>query len=291
MAQSQTVQLVVPYTAGGVNDRVARVLEKTLSKRLSYNFVVDYQVGAGGIIAANAVAKNQTKDTILLVHSASIVTNTINPQSTYNLFQDFTPVAKLGSVPMVLIANKQSSITTVKHLKQLGRPIFYATAGTGTASHVAGELLRQNLNKELYPVFYKGESAAFNDVLSNNVPIMFVSAGTAMPYLNSLHISILGVSGSHRSNKLPNVPTLTEQGIQGFDRSPNWIVVLANSKADPATVTNIKRALEDSFVDREDIELYNTAGIDLDRQPLLNITQFLKQEVERTQKLQIRFEK
>jgi tripartite-type tricarboxylate transporter receptor subunit TctC len=288
LSHSQTVQLIVPFTAGGVNDRVTRVLEKTLAKRLPYNFVVEYQTGAGGIIAANAVAKNNSKDTVLLVHSAAIATNTFNPNATYNLFQDFVPVARLGAVPMVLVANRQSTVSSVKQLKHINTPILYGSAGTGTASHVAGELLQQQINQDLTPVFYKGESAAFNDILSNSVPMMFVSVSTVASYATSPHVSILAVTGTARNAKIPSVPTFAEQGVKGFERSPNWLVIVANPSSDPVIIARIKTALSDSVLDNSDIELYTRAGVEINRYPAAYVTEFLTEEVDRMQKLQAR---
>jgi tripartite-type tricarboxylate transporter receptor subunit TctC len=251
---------------------------------------VEYQVGAGGIIAANNVAKNYSKDTVLLIHSAAIATNTFNPNSTYNLFRDFVPVAKLGAVPMVLVANQQSRITATKQLKQLNSQLLYGAAGTGTASHVAGEILRQQLNKDLAPVFYKGESAAFNDILTNNVPVMFISASTVASYATSQQVSMLAVTGTVRNPKLPNVPTFAEHGIPGFDRSPNWLVIVANPGADPDIISKVKAALGESVVDHQDVELYNRAGIEINRHPASQVLEFLTEEVARMQKLQHRIQ-
>jgi tripartite-type tricarboxylate transporter receptor subunit TctC len=286
LSHSQTVQLIVPFTAGGVNDRVTRVLERTLSKRLPYNFVVEYQTGAGGIIAANNLAKNQSKDTMLLIHSSAIATNTFNPNATYNLFQDFVPVARLGSVPMVLVANKQSTVSSVKQLRQSNTPLFYAAGGVGTAMHVAGELLKNAIDKDLIPVFYKGESNALANVLSNNVPMMFVSAGVVTGYTSSTQIAIIAIAGTHRNPALPDVPTFAEQGVRGFDRSPNWIVIMANPGADPAVVTKIKNALADSFNTPQDQEAYRRAGIELNLQPITNVREFLLEEVEKIRPFQ-----
>ena len=278
---SQTVKLVVPFSAGGIVDRAARSIEKTLANRLPYNFNVEYQLGAAGIIAANNVAKNYSKETVLLLHSSAIATNTFNPNSTYDLIKDFVPVAKLGSVPMVLIFNRQTGITNVKQLRQTNVPMFYATSGPGSASHVAGELLENAVGKDLTPVFYKGESAAFNDILSNSVTMMFVSASVITSYTNSSQLYITAITGTHRNPALPDVPTFVEQGIRNFDRSPNWIVVMANPGADLAVVTKIKNTLADSFNTPQDQEVYRRAGIELNPQPITNVREFLLEEVEK----------
>lgn len=283
---SQTVKLVVPFSAGGIVDRVARAIEKTLANRLPYNINVEYQPGAAGIIAANNIAKNHSKETVLLLHSSAIATNTFNPNSTYDLVKDFVPVAKLGSVPTVLVINRQTGISDIKKLKQSNSPIFYAATGLGSTGHVAGELLKNAIEKDLIPVFYKGESNALADVLSNIVPMMFVSAGVVTGYTSSTQIAIIATAGTQRHTAFPDVPTFIEQGIRGFERSPNWIVVLANPGADRAVVTKIKNALVDSFNTPQDQEVYRRAGIELDPQPITNVREFLLEEVEKIRPFQ-----
>lgn len=283
---AQTVTIIVPYTAGGAADVAARTLEKTLSKRLSYNFVVEYQIGAGGIIAANNVAKNHNKENVLLLHSSAIATNSFNPNSTYNLLQDFIPVAKLGSVPMVLVSSNNSNLYSVKQLRSLKESSFYGSGGVGTAGHVAGEILQQQINQNLLPVFYKGELTALNDVLTNIIPMMFVSISTATNYAKSNQIKLLAVTGTQRSKKIPTVPTFAEQGIKNFERSPSWFVVLANPGADVEVIRKIKAAVIDSFNNAQDIDLYDRAGVELNSQPVAAVLEFLAEEIEKIRPFQ-----
>jgi len=281
MAQAQTVLLIVPYTPGGVTDRSARVIEKTLADKLPYNFIVEYQLGAGGIIAANNVAKNNHKETVLLVHSSAVVANTFNPAATYDLFRDFVSVAKIGTVPMVLVLNRLSGIASIQQLKQFNSPMFYATAGTGTAMHIAGELLQLKINKNIIPVAYKGESAAFNDVLSNSITMMFVSTSIVTGYVNSPLVSMIAITGTERNVDFTTVPTFAEQGIRGFERSPNWIVVLANPGADRTVISQIKATLSDSVKNTRDRVLYHRAGVEIDHAPIVGVQEFLAEEIEK----------
>jgi len=283
--QAQNVRLIVPYVAGGVTDRSARVIEKTLTRKLPYSFTIEYQTGASGIIAANTVAKNSTKETVLLIHSSSIVTNTLDPNSAYDLLNDFVPVALVGSVPMVLVTNRQSGIVNLKQLKHTNLPLFYATAGPGTALHVAGQRLQQSFNIDITPVPYRGESAAFNDILSNNVTMMFASLSMLSGYTNSPQISMIAITGTQRNADLPNVPTFGERGVQGLDRSPNWLVLLANRGADSTVVSRIRSALEESFNDPQDQALYLRAGVEINRKPTTNVQEFLTEEIKKVNPL------
>ena len=287
---SQTVKLVVPFSAGGMADRAARGIEKTLANRLPYNFNVEYQLGAAGLIAANNVANNHSRETVLLLHSSAIATNAFNSYSTYDLAKDFVPVAKLGSVPMVLIFNRQTGIASIKQLRQTNVPMFYATSGPGSASHVAGELLENSVSKNLTPVFYKGESAAFNDILSNSVTMMFLSASIVTSYTNSSQFYMTAITGTHRNPKLPDVPTFAEQGIRNFDRSPNWIVVLANPGADLAIVARIRTALAASFKSQQDQEVYHRVGLEPNSYLTTNVREFLMEEVERIRPFQTKLQ-
>lgn len=282
---AETVRLVVPFTAGGIVDRSARALEKTLSARLPLNFLIEYQLGAGGVIASNMVAKNTSKETVLLLHSSSIVTNSTDPNSAYDLFKDFVPVALVGSVPMVLVTNRQSNIANLQQLKHTNLPLFYGTSGQGSASHVAGERLQQNINKNLTPVPYKGESAAFNDILSNNVTMMFVSSSVLAGYANSTQISMIAITGIQRNTDLPAIPTFVEQGVRGFEYSPNWLVLMANRNADSTVVSKIKSAIEESFKDPQDQPLYLRAGIEINRKPTTNVQEFLTEEIKKVKPL------
>jgi tripartite-type tricarboxylate transporter receptor subunit TctC len=287
---AQTVKLVVPFSAGGIVDRAARGIEKTLTNKLPYNFAVEYQLGAAGIIAANNVAKNHSKETVLLVHSSAIATNTFNPNSTYDLVKDFVPIAKLGSVPMVLVFNRQTGIASIKQLRQTNVPMFYATSGPGSASHVAGELLENAVSKDLTPVFYKGESAAFNDILSSNVTMMFMSASVVTSYINSSQLYMTAITGTQRNPALPDVPTFFEQGIRNFDRSPNWIVVLSNPGADPIIIAKIKNALAESFANTQDQGVYRRVGLEPNSYLTTNVREFLMEEVERIRPFQTKLQ-
>lgn len=288
---AQNIKLVVPFAAGGVADRVARLLEKTLMSRVPYTIQIEYRTGAGGIIASNSVAKHTGRDTVLLLHSASIATNSFNPNSSYDLLQDFLPVAKLGSVPYVLVANQQRGINYVRDIRTLPAPTFYAAGGPGSANHVAGELLAQTLNKELLPVWYKGESPAFSDVLNNTVPMMFVSTSVVAGYVQSTQIVFLAITGTQRNTELPSVPTFAEQGIRGLERSTNWLVLLANSTADQNIIKQIQNAIAESFVDLQIQEIYRRAGVEPDSAPIGRVKEFLSEEINKIRPFRSRLEK
>lgn len=275
---AETVRLVVPFAPGGYGDKVARMLDKTLSSRLPYSFKVEYQPGAAGLIASNNIAKITGRETVLLIHGTTIIIGTFNSAATYNLDNDLQPVANLGSVPLVLVTHRDSGIRNIQQLKQTKLPLFYATSGTGGANHLAGELLNNKLNGNFTHVPYKGESPAFTDILSNNVTMMFASLALAQGHVDNPQLIMLGITGIRRHDALPNVPTLTELGISGFERSPSWSVVLANPGADSHILSRIKSAIDQSFV--QDHVLW-TSLLEPESKPTVGVADFLRDEKEK----------
>lgn len=286
VAHAELVKIVVPFAPGGAADLTARSLERVLTRRLpEHNFVVEYQAGAGGVIGANAVAKNKNKETVLMIHSLALIINSTNNNATYNLFQDFIPVATLGSLHLVLVTHKKSNTNTMSKLTSSKSPVFFGSSGVGTATHVAGELFGKQAKLDVVHVPYKGEGAALTDILSNNLNILFTGVGVIQSHSNSDVLQILAVSGTRRQPSLPGVPTLAEQGIQGFESSPNWLVLLANSTADAKILSLIQDAIAESLKNPEDADSFAKSGVDIERKNLFNTQQFLITEQQKIQKM------
>jgi len=276
MAQAETIKIVVPFAPGGVTDQSARVLAQALTANTSNTYVVEYHVGAGGAVGANHVAKNRGSETVLMIQSLAVVVNSLSADATYSL-ADFEPVATLGTVQMALITNPKSTVNTLSKLLSTREPVFFGSSGNGAANHFAGELFGIKTGVNMVHVPYKGEAPALTDIIGNNVNVMF----TTLTVAKNQPVSILAVTGSRRSRDLPQVPTLQEKGVPGFEVSPNWVVLLANSTADPRTLSMIKSALGRALQDEPD--MFSRAGLDTDRQQLYNTQQFMNSERQRVQ--------
>jgi len=277
-AQAETIRIVVPFAPGGAADQAARVLERALTTHTQNTYVVEYRAGAGGAIGANYVAKSRGSDTVLLIHSLAVVVNSLQADSAYSL-TEFEPVATLGTVQLALITNPKSAVNTMPKLLATRDPVFFGSSGPGAATHIAGELFGINTAVNMTHVPYRGEAAALTDILGNNITVLFTGVGVA----RDQPVTVLAVTGTRRSREFPQVPTLQEQGVRGFETSPNWLVLLANPTADQRTLAVIRTALGRAL--QEDSDLFARIGVDTDRQQLYNTQQFMNAERQRVQKI------
>ena len=276
VAQAETIRIVVPFAPGGAADQAARVVERALTTHTQNTYVIEYRAGAGGAIGANYVAKSRGSETVLLIHSLALVVNSLQPDSGYSLVE-FEPVATLGTVQLALITNPRSTVNTMSKLLAQRDPVFFGSSGNGAATHIAGELFGINTGVPMTHVPYRGEAAALTDILGNNITVMFTAVGVA----KDQPVTVLAVTGTRRNREFPQVPTLQEQGVRGFEVSPNWLVLLANPTADQRTLAVIRTALGRALA--EDPELFVRIGIDTDRQQLYNTQHFINSERQRVQ--------
>jgi len=279
VCMAQPTKIVVPFTAGGMADSVARIIEKSLSESLNRDFVVEYKTGAGGTIAARSVARSQTKETVLMVHSSAFVINSLSRDAEYNVLSDFEPVMLIGHVPMVAVVAPQSEFVTISNIKNTQRNLTIANGGMGTAGHAISEIFSKQLQTTVTHVPYRGETGAVADVISGSVDLAFVSANTVIGIKDK--IRIMAVTGAQRNANLPGVPTFGELGITDLARSVNWIVLVANVTADPALLSQVKSSLSN-----QNNQLKFTAlGLEIGS---VEVVDFLKQEINKFDALQLK---
>jgi len=228
---NRAVTLLVPYPPGGSADILARIVGSELSKRLGQPVVIDNRGGAGTAIGAKAVAGARPDGYTLLLGTVS--SQAINPamnKVAYDPAKDFTAVSPLASIPFVLVANPTLKIDSVAGLiaraKEQPDGLSYASAGPGTSNHLAGELLASEARIRLLHVPYKGSAPALNDVMAGVVPLMFDLQATTLPYLKSGKLKALAVTSRMRSSLLPEVPTMIESGLTGYEVAA-WFGVFA----------------------------------------------------------------
>ncbi|MBO9688581.1 MAG: tripartite tricarboxylate transporter substrate binding protein [Mitsuaria chitosanitabida] len=224
---SQTVKIVVPFAPGGTSDVIAREIAMRLQLSLKQTFVVDNKAGAGGVLGADSVAKSAPDGNTILL--GTIATHAINPallpKMPYKADKDFAPVILLGKISNVLLIGPGSQAKTVKDIVAAAKAkpgdITFASAGQGTSQHLSGEVFRLMTGAGLTHVPYKGSAPAIQDVMGGQVPMSFETVTVALPQIKAGKVKALAVTSAKRSAQLPDVPTLAESGVPGFDVS-SW---------------------------------------------------------------------
>jgi tripartite-type tricarboxylate transporter receptor subunit TctC len=233
-AASRPITLVVPYPPGGSADILARAIGQKLGERLKQTVIVDNKPGAGTAIGSRFVAEAAPDGHTLLLGTVS--SHAINPAMTkvgYDPIRDFAVVAPLVSIPFVLVTRADSPYQKLADViaaaKQKPQTLGYASAGPGTSNHLAGEMFASATGTQLMHVPYRGSAPALADVMAGHVPLMFDLQATAAPNIRQGKLRALGVSALERSALLPDVPTMAESGLPGFEVSA-WFALLAPAK-------------------------------------------------------------
>jgi tripartite-type tricarboxylate transporter receptor subunit TctC len=254
VAQTETkwptkpVKWIVPFPPGGAMDVIARTLGDRVAKDLGQPFVIENRPGAGGNIGADYVAKQPADGHTIMITSIGMATNkALYAKLSYDPVKDFAPVSLLAVVPNVLVVNPaRSTDKSVKdvlaHARRDPGKLSYASAGNGTSIHLAGEVFASMAKLQLLHIPYKGSGPAVTDMLGGQVDLMFDSITSARPHIQSGKLKALGVTSARRSSALPDVPTIAEAGIPGYEVSP-WFAVFAPAGTPADVVTKLNKAL------------------------------------------------
>jgi len=253
---TKSVRMIVPFAAGGPADVYARQLAQHLSESLKQSFVVEDQPGAGSIIGTNAVIHSAPDGYTLLVMSNTHTTNeSLVPNKPFALMRDFVPVAPVNYSDLVMVVHPSVPAKTLKEFIALAKSkpgsLNYASSGTGTPYHMAGELFKSMSGTNIQHVPYRGSSGARNDVLGGQVQMMFDAITTMAPNVQAGQVRALGTTGDKRSTVLPDVPTIAEAGVPGYEATI-WIGIMA-PKGTPQPIVDKLNAEIRKAISRQDL--------------------------------------
>ena len=246
-------------------DAIARILGEKAAKTLGQPFVIENRAGAGGNIGADLVAKSAPDGHTIMITSIGMATNKpLYGKLSYDPVKDFAPVSLLAVVPNVLVTNQtQPQVKTVEDVIAAARAnpgkLTYASAGNGTSIHLAGELFTALTKTDMLHIPYKGSGPAVADLLGGQVNYMFDSITSARPHLQSGKLRALAVTTAKRSSTLPNVPTMAEAGVPGYDVSP-WFAVFAPAGTPKAVVGKLNAALIEAMKQPEVVSRFESIG-------------------------------
>ncbi len=251
----RSVRIVVPFSAGGATDVVARAIAQNLTEYWSQSVVVENRAGAGGNIGAEVVAKAPPDGYTILMTSGSIVT--VNPhmykQLPFDAAKDFVPVTNVASGPQVVAVHPDVPAKTVKELIALAKSnpgkLNFGSAGIGTQTHMAAENFVNAAGLQATHVPYKGESAALADLAAGSIQFVVTNLAAAVPFVNNGRIRALAVTSKSRAALMPDLPTVAESGLPGFENS-GWFGFMLPAGTPQAVVDKVyrdtRRALEDT---------------------------------------------
>lgn len=287
---SKPIRWVVPFPPGGAMDAIARTLGEKAGKTLGQPFVIENKPGAGGNIGADFVAKQPGDGYTLMITSIGMATNKpLYGKLSYDPIKDFAPVSLLAVVPNVLVTNAtQPDVKTAKDVIAAARKtpgkLTYASAGNGTSIHLAGEVFTSLAQVDMLHVPYKGSGPAVSDLLGGQVNYMFDSITSARPHIESGKLRALGLTTAKRSKTLPNVPTLAEAGLPGYEVSP-WFAVFMPAATPKDIVAKVNSALLEAMKDPDVVKRFETIGAEPVGSTPEEMAQHLARESERWTKL------
>lgn len=245
---SKPITLVVPHSAGGTSDILARTVAAEAAKTLGQTIVIDNKGGANGTIAAKQVASSAPDGYTLLLATAS--THGINPslysRISYDAVKDFTPVTLLATVPNVLVVGPNVKAGNVQELiafiRSQGDKTNMGSAGAGTPGHLAGEMFKSEAKLQFTHVPYKGGSPAITDLIGGQIDFMFTTIPGVLPHVKAGSLRALAVTSPERSSAMPDVPTMAESGLPGF-QAVSWHGIVAPAGTPDAVVARLNQAL------------------------------------------------
>jgi len=262
----RAVRIVVPFAAGGSTDVVARVLADKLAAEMKQPFVVDNRAGASGNIGADIVAKAPADGYTLLMATTGIlaINEYLYKNMTYKA-RDFAPVSYTSLISNILVVGPSVPATNVAELVALAKAkpgtLSFASSGAGSSTHLSGELFKAMTGTELLHVPYKGSPQAITDVIAGQVTMLFDNAPSSMPFIKDGKLKALAVTSKKRLPILPNVPTVEEAGVTGYE-SLSWSGIVAPAGTPPAVVRKLNQAIDRILKTDEVRQRFAGLGVD-----------------------------
>jgi tripartite-type tricarboxylate transporter receptor subunit TctC len=262
---SRPVTIITPFAAGSVTDTTARIIAQMLQERLGRTFIVENKAGAGGLIAAQAVARAEPDGYTLLLttnstHSAATALFKSVP---YDPIKDFTPIARIGSFPSVVVVNPEIKIKTIQELAAYARanPGKLSYGHGNSTGYIVGEAIKHEAKIDIVRVAYRSVPSGVTDLIAGHIPMMVLDISTALPQLNDKTMIPLAVFTKARSSLLPNVPTLDETIIPGFDLLA-WVGMFGPANLPPEVTQTLANALKAMLARPDILERFKSSGIE-----------------------------
>jgi len=263
---SKPVRLVLPYSPGGIIDYVGRSLATHLSGPLGQQVIPENRPGAGGITGTDSVARSPADGyTLVLMDPAIVINPTLQPSMPYDLFKNLTTVSMISSSPEVVVVSPELPIKSIADLIAYGKAnpgkLNFASAGIGTTPHLAGELFKQRTGIDATHIPYKSIGQSYPDMMSNKVQFAFSSIAGALPFTTDNRVRAIATTGKTRSKVYPDVPTVDEAGLKGFEVDL-WLGVFAPAGIPQDAMNKLNAAIKEALKNPELIAALAKVGVD-----------------------------
>jgi tripartite-type tricarboxylate transporter receptor subunit TctC len=264
---NKPIKLIVPFAAGGTSDALARLLGEKLTGVLKQTIVVDNKGGAGGVIGSDAVAKAPPDGYtfVLGTISSHAINPVLQPKMPYDAAKDFVPTFFVGNIANMLLCGAQQPYKSVKDViaaaKAKPGTLGFGTAGAGSSQHLSGEKFKLDAGIDLIHVPYKGSGPSMQDLIAGQIPLSFETALVALPQISAGKVRALAVTTAKRSKVAPEVPTMAESGLKGFDVA-SWQAIFAPANTPPAIVQRMHAELTKIVAQTEVAARLYTMGVE-----------------------------
>jgi len=262
---AQTVRVIVPTSPGGAVDAFGRGVGRVVQQSFGVTTIVDNRAGANGAIGAEMVSKAPPDgSTLLVIWGGHVINPLITKGVPFDPIRDFTPITRIGNIPLILVVHPSLPAKSVKELVALARAkpgmLTFASGGVGSGGHLSGELLKYMSKVDMLHIPYKGNSVALADVLGGHVTLMFDTITTGIPHTQKGKLRLLAVTSAERAPQAPDAPTMQESGFAGYETDA-WYALLAPPKLSPAVQQQLNAELNKAFKDPAFREQFVAQGV------------------------------
>lgn len=288
---SKPIQVVLPLQAGSASDIAVRVVAEKLAEILGQGLAVENVAGAGGLVGANRVATARADGYTIAALNNSILTilpHMQRAQVKFDSFADFVPIRGLANIPTYLGVPKDFPVSSVNELIALAKAkpgeLNYSSGGPGSPQHLATEMFQEMAGVKLTHVPYKGATAAAADLAAGRVQVMFIAHSLALPFLPNERVKLIAFAGSERSRAFPNIPTVAESGIPGYDYA-SWISLFALKGTPPEVVAKLQAAAAKAMATPGLAERFAKSGLEMWDTPADRLTAVMREDWTRWEKV------
>lgn len=286
---SKPITIVVPFAPGGGNDILARLIAPKMSQQLGQPVIIENKPGAGGNLGADYVAHAAPDGYTLVIASSQVTMNPyLGMKVPFNIERDFEPVGRIGSVPLVLVANTSQPYRTLKEFVDYTRAnpgkVSYSSPGPGTPQHLAGEVFAKLNHTELLHVPYRGTGPSIADLMGNQVQVSFATFASVIQYVRAGKLRALGIAGQQRTQLMPELPAFSEAGLKGYE-AELWYSLLAPAKTPRPVVDRINAAMMAALKSPDLADQFTKQGFEVKGSTPDELKTYITRELARWQRL------